>query len=1175
MKSKLEQNIFNRDEIISTLKQELIGPIEINKDKMVGLKINFSGVNNIYYSSNKEHKRKFYYNSENSEEIIQNGNTPITQYSAGIVFPYKQSNIDIEDQDVNTPQAQFIDDHGSIIDQEGIQVIQNRSKDNETTDVSETNDFVMNDKLPSSFAYTFYVATYDDLLSLEFNIRGGTYKPFEVLLLDKEKPNKEGYSTKWWAREKIIFNSRFIDLIQINNHHYKKRFAIESLQIELQLHIRQIEKVSSKGYFVTASVTNHSIDQPIFYKNALFQSSLETNFYNNKSFSPYPTTLSIGSLTSDEEMSNELLYYSNNTYALGHGCSVEWDEEAKRISSTFIPEHEITNITPDIKDENGNELKISMLDLAEKPLDEVQRLLKMITGSYQQWIDKKRLEIANLPIELRDTANNHLNECSYSLSRMDRGIALLEDEKIFKAFQLSNLAMFIQQVSGGEIIEGIVNNGKVSYPTDHTVLTSLKPISELRANYQSGNKGSWRAFQIAFLIMSLPSLPKNNFEERAIADLIWFPTGGGKTEAYLGYAASSILYNRLVNPNDNGTDVIMRYTLRLLTADQFQRSARLICALELIRQSNKDKLGLEEISIGLWVGKSNTPNKVKNALEQLKEWKNTGHKKHEFLITHCPLCRSKMFRYETNSKYKGNHMCEVAGYKSITKRGGNDEFVIHCPNNNCTFSNHLPIYLIDEQLYEKKPTFIIGTVDKFAMLAWAPMAKSLFGLNQDGKRILSPPSLIIQDEMHLISGPLGSTVGIYESLIEELCTDYRFNVVTKPKIICATATVTGYKKQILALFNKAENNVKIFPSPGLSHDDSFFAQTHYIQDKLDGKRTPSKGRKYIGLASNLIGTQQLQVKIYTTLLQKVKELEAPDPYWTLLSFYNSIRELGGSLTLFQTDISNYILQYLSKHYKQGDIRYINNIKELTSRLENREVTDALAELKTSFDNPKSIDICLASNIIEVGVDVERLSLMTILGQPKNTAQYIQVSGRVGRAWYERPGLVLTIYKLNMSRDKSHFEHFKEYHQSLYKHVEATSLTPFSEPSIDRALSGVIIGWLRQFGDSNLANNPHTIKEFSYLFDDIYEKMLQRIINIEDNPRSIEYFKNKFEEIKELLLSGSATLWSQKLNSNDYFYMYTYGTYVPYEYKKFATPVLTSMRNVDASCQGTISNIFNT
>lgn len=1175
MKSKLEQNIFNREEIISALKQELIGPIAINKEKMVGMKIDFNGTNKVYYSSLKDYKKNFYYNSENGEEIIQNGNTPITQYSVGIILPYKQSNVDLEDQDINTPQMQY-DDDNSIINQEGIQEIQNRFKsDKETTDTAETADFAMNDKLPSSFAYTFYVSTYDDLFNLEFAISGGTYKPFKVMLMDQGKPQKEGYSTNWWVREKVIFKSIFTDLNKINIHHYKKRFVKESLQIELQLHIRKIDKVSSEGYFVTVSVTNHSSSQSNFYKNALFQSSLETRFNNNKSFSPYPTTLSIGSLTSEEEMSNELLYYSNNTYALGHGCSVEWNEELKLIKSNFMPEHEITNVTPDIKDENGNELKISMLDLAEKSLKEVQSLLRMITKSYQQWIDKKSLEITSLPNDLRNTAKNHLRDCSYSLERMERGIALLDDKKVFKAFQLSNLAMFIQQVSGGDIIESIVNEGKISYPFNSKVLTTLKPIDELRTDYQSETKGFWRAFQIAFLIMSLPSLPKKNLEDRAIADLIWFPTGGGKTEAYLAFAASAILYNRLNNPAENGTDVIMRYTLRLLTADQFQRSARLICALELVRQSNKDILGPDEISIGLWVGKSNTPNKIKDALEQLKEWKNTGHKKHEFLITHCPLCRSRMSRYETTSKSKGNSIYDIAGYKSVNKRGSDTDFVIHCPNNICTFSNHLPIYLVDEQLYEKKPTFIIGTVDKFAMLAWEPKAKSLFGLNQDGKRILSPPSLIIQDEMHLISGPLGSTVGIYESLVEELCTDYRFNFVVKPKIICATATVTGYKKQILALFNKDEDNVRIFPSPGLSHDDSFFAQTDYVDDKELAKKTPSRGRKYIGLASNLIGTQQLQVKIYTTLLQKVKELENPDPYWTLLSFYNSIRELGGSLTLFQTDISNYVLQYLTKHYKQGELRYINNIKELTSRLENREVTDALAELKTSFDNPKSIDICLASNIIEVGVDVERLSLMTILGQPKNTAQYIQVSGRVGRAWYEKPGLVLTIYKLNMSRDKSHFEHFKEYHQSLYKHVEATSLTPFSEPSIDRALSGVIIGWLRQFGDQNLSNSPSNIKGFTYLFDDIYHKMLNRITNIEDNDSSIEYFKTKFEEIKKLLLSGSSTLWGQKLNSNDYFYMYTYGSYVPYEYKKFATPVLTSMRNVDASCQGNISNIFNT
>lgn len=1173
MTSQIDLNILNREQLISTLKQELIGPIQINKDSMHGLTINHGETLTIFYSSDRNKPRKFYYNNNTGEEIIHNGNTPITQYSSGILFPYKISGVDLEDSDSNSPLAKVDEETEIVKAKSDIEEIQKRSK--EENEMVEESDFIMNDKLPSSMAYTFYVPSLEDLKHLKFQISGGVYKVFEVLLIDEEKPKKSSYSTKWWARETINFECDFTELNLLNKKQLRKNFIKESLQLELQLHIRQVSGVNLQGFFVTASLTNCSTDSPYYYKNALFQSELHTTLSDDRKFSPYPTKVNLGEYTTEEELSNELLYYSNKTYALGHGCSVVWNDKATVISSTFMPEHEITNITPDIHDDNGNELKISMLDLAELPKESVQQLLLKITNSYGKWIDSKYSKIEVLPFELKEVAKKHIDDCSFSLGRMEKGINALNDDKIFQAFQLANLAMFIQQVTGGPIEKAIIENGKIHYSASEEKLMSLKTIPELRKLFESSSKGYWRAFQIAFLLMSLPSIPKKNFAEREIADLIWFPTGGGKTEAYLGYAATTILYNRLINPEDCGTDVLMRYTLRLLTADQFQRSARLICALELIRRNDKKLLGNKEISIGLWVGKSNTPNKIDKALEQLKEWKNTGYKKHEFLINHCPLCRSEMMRYEKTALSRGKKTFEIAGYKEVFKRKSGTEFVMHCPNKDCTFHDTLPIYLVDQQLYTKQPTFIIGTVDKFAMLAWEPEAKALFGLKLDGSRQLAPPSLIIQDELHLISGPLGSTVGIYESLIEELCTDYRFEIKVKPKIICATATVKGYKEQITALFNRKKENIKLFPSPGLSQEDSFFAQTHKIWDKDNKEFIPSKGRKYIGVASNLIGTQQLQVKVYTTILQKVKEFDNPDPYWTLLAFYNSIRELGGSLTLFQTDISNYILQYLNKHHVQGSIRYINNIKELTSRLENREVTNALAELKMPYPNPKSIDICLASNIIEVGVDVERLSLMSILGQPKNTAQYIQVSGRVGRAWYDRPGLVMTLYKLSMSRDKSHFEHFKEYHQSLYKHVEATSLTPFSEPSIERALPGVMIAWLRQFGDKNIGGSPITIQNYIYLFDDMFDKILERLKNIEDNTASKEYFILKFNEIKDLLLSGSATLWSQKLSSNDYFYMYSFGSYVPHKYKIGSTPVLTSMRNVDASCQGTISNIFNT
>lgn len=1180
MTDKLKKNINNRELLIDTLRQELIGPIKVEKENMYGISVDYNSTTSINYSSERNSPRNYYYNGKTGEEIIHNGNTPLMQYSTAIIFPYEKS----EFRELNEEDLEEFSTDNPLVNGDEMGTSENAEKDIEKIarrfepDYEvDTSNYVMNDKTPSSLAFTFYVSEEKKLRDLEFEISGGAYRKFPVMLKDSYNTERKAFKTYWWNREEVRFVVK--DLIPNKNEDtYKEKLIYSSLTFELRAHLRQIDNVDKDGFFITVSLTNISSEKEGVFKNALFQTKVEATYKDNMSFDPYPSLNNKYSEHISEESSNDLLYFSSKNYSIGHGCSVNWDSEGKYIETTYLPEHEITNITPDIKDESGQEIKISMLDLAQGKLPDVQQSLYKITNSYEKWITDCRQDIINYPNYLHKTAIKHLSDCEFSLKRIKNGIKMLKDDKVFTSFQFSNLSMYIQQVTGGEIQKFKQEDGEIFYELDDQTVIKPHSIDEFNNKFGKGRKGYWRAFQIAFLLMSLPSLQKNTddgISEREIADLIWFPTGGGKTEAYLGVAATTILYNRLINSEDCGTEILMRYTLRLLTADQFQRSARLICALELIRKENTSLFGDKEISIGLWVGQSNTPNKNEAAVTQYNNWKNTGEKKEEFLIDHCPLCRSQMGKYEKSGRIKGKKIHDIAGYKIKGRRKGNQELIIHCPNKECYFHEKLPIYLIDEQLYKYRPTFIIGTVDKFAMLAWEPKARGLFGIGNDGERISAPPSLIIQDELHLISGPLGSIVGIYESLIEELCTDYRNNSKIKPKIICATATVKGYTSQIKALFAREESNIKIFPSPGLSHTDSFFAQVHFEEDSQTGKKVPSRGRKYVGIASNLIGIQQLQVKTYTTILQTAMKFEDPDAYWTLLAFYNSIRELGGSLTLFQTDISNYGLQFRNKHHWNEQPRYINSIKELTSRLENKEVTNALNELRIPYGKfSKTIDVCLASNIIEVGVDVERLSLMSIVGQPKNTAQYIQVSGRVGRAWYERPGLVLTLYKTSMSRDKSHFEHFKEYHQNLYKQVEATSVTPFSEPSIERSLAGVVIAWIRQLGPMSLGKTPETINQHTDIFEDIFSKISKRLRFIDSSVKSLHFFEEEFEKIRRLLLGKSSIQWQQNIKSNNFFYMYAYGSYVPSNYKRGSLPVLTSMRNVDASCLGRISNKYN-
>ena len=225
-------------------------------------------------------------------------------------------------------------------------------------------------------------------------------------------------------------------------------------------------------------------------------------------------------------------------------------------------------------------------------------------------------------------------------------------------------------------------------------------------------------------------------------------------------------------------------------------------------------IGSDVFSIGLWLGGDVTPNKRANAITEYKNLVRDPRGKNPFILDRCPWCKAFLGRLDLKNAPKSAN--KVEGYY----KSGNT-VVFKCPDSSCDFKDGLPIYVIDEDIYEKKPTMVIGTVDKFATLAWKPEARSLFGFNFNGERVNSPPGLIIQDELHLISGPLGSMVGLYETIVEELCTDRRFNPPILPKIVSSTATIRQYEKQIKSLY--ARENITLFPPPGLEDGNSFFS----------------------------------------------------------------------------------------------------------------------------------------------------------------------------------------------------------------------------------------------------------------------------------------------------------------------------------------------------------------
>ncbi|WP_234786302.1 helicase-related protein [Mycolicibacterium brumae] len=515
---------------------------------------------------------------------------------------------------------------------------------------------------------------------------------------------------------------------------------------------------------------------------------------------------------------------------------------------------------------------------------------------------------------------------------------------------------------------------------------------------------------------------------------MWFPTGGGKTEAYLGLVAFTILLRRIRDDGASGVAVIMRYTLRLLTIQQFERATMLMCSLERMRISERD-LGHRPFSIGLWVGAGATPNTLVDARKSLDALRGNQelNEKNPVQLTQCPWCGQKL---------------DVSNYE-VLKRP-EERLNIACRNGACDFGGGLPAYVVDEDVYRVRPELVLGTVDKFAQMCWREDVRKLFARDGVGSR----PSLIIQDELHLISGPLGSMVGLYETAIDAACSEVTPEGVVRgrPKIIASTATIRRADHQIKAVFRRRAEQ---FPPPGVNPDESFFAEP--------ASRDQLGTREYVGVMAPGTSHATLLVRVYAALLQSALDLPGGDairdPYWTLLGYFNSLRVLGSASLQVQDDVRDRLRVVAGRN--EVSPREIRPPEELTSRVPSAEIPARLKGLEDDVASGRAMDVVLATNMISVGVDIDRLGLMAVMGQPQSSAEYIQATSRVGR---KHPGLVVTIFNSARSRDRSHYENFVPFHQALYRAVEATSATPFAARARDRALHGVLVALTRVLVD---------------------------------------------------------------------------------------------------------------
>lgn len=964
---------------------------------------------------------------------------PQFAYLVGILAPKNEDNESVsDDQEIDTD---YDYDSGNFTAEE--------DDDNEPITVPRFTP-------PSSIGISFYVK--NELPSLQIEISWGDYNK---TIVPKENADGKTINIESYSRTPM---KETITVNLLDFQRTKEYSLISDSNVSVH-----ISKITLKHGFslVTAYVINKRRNSENPLESLMFQVQIMASSTDDSA--PF-----IAEHICREVLApDEFFFKQRPILGRGRGCAAVWgkvnDGKTEFVKSAFIPEYEFPGVSASLDGFDDFYFSMRSLSIKTKKNEIVERL-NVLANSYEQWIQEKLLNNSKMSdSDFADKIGREvIKKCNDSLERIREGIELLvNDETSFEAFCFMNRCMILQR-----------NISNYAKKHGAGIECNFKNFVDPR---NPNNNFGWRPFQIAFILMNLSSVVNPHHKDRNIVDLLYFPTGGGKTEAYLGLIAFVIANRRLrIGENeqfnyDGGVTAILRYTLRLLTTQQRDRITKMVIAAEMIRRKEYPKYGNEPISIGFWVGSKVTPNSFDDLKEkpgnhvEVTSQKNLIYKQ---LLT-CPFCGKPLtkedFYIDPDQKsvkvYCGDATCIFYKYKP------QDKFSI-------------PVYLVDEEIYAKCPTIVLSTVDKFARLPWEVKTNSIFGridreCSRDGyvamgdahskhrktnqlpaSTLLStkpflPPELIIQDELHLITGPLGTVYGAYETIIEDMCTYTINGHKIYPKYVVSTATIKNASEQTMCLYGR--NQTSQFPPNGFEIGDSFFIKEIPVNE--------NPFRKYVGICAAGQSVKTALLRIYAIILQTTYDLSLNDdfkdfidPYYTLVGYYNSIRELGGAVRLLQDDIPKRINR-IAKKYKMSKVRHLNRSAnvEITSRMSSFKIPEQLRKLETRCDDKGCLDTAIATNMIAVGMDVDRLGLMVVTGQPKQNSEYIQATSRIGRSF---PGLVITLYNPYRPRDLSHYENFTGYHSQLYRFVEGTTATPFAARARDRVLHAIIISAIR-------------------------------------------------------------------------------------------------------------------
>ncbi|MFD4597887.1 helicase-related protein [Streptomyces sp. NPDC058464] len=923
---------------------------------------------------------------------------PIDRYLTGVLYPRAADRAAKEQQNDDAGEQQGLDATPLLA----------REDAEESGTAQEVG--ASGDRRPSSMGLTFAVPAISG--SIVVSARAAVYEPTDADGKRVPARRAEARTTadqrERWRRKELVLPDQTID---VNRPDPRMRIEL-SPEAALHVNVRRLDQANGTVTITVTLINTQKVGEwDLQDAFSLFQCGLTIRAADGSTaFVERPAPAA----DHDPEIAtSRLLHRHAPTFAVGHGCAAEWDwtpspigvtesevPAVREVRTQFVPTVEVllTDSNPEI-----DSSALSMLGLAERSDAEVLAALEGLATGYEHWIDRKSAEANALTDGPHGKpAREQVRACREALDRIREGVELLRTKPdLMRAFRLANHAMADQRARSAWVKGG-------------------------RAGAPDPAAGRWRPFQIAFVLLCLAGIDDPDHRDRKISDLLWFPTGGGKTEAYLGLIAFTSFLRRIRKGADGGgVTVLMRYTLRLLTLQQFERAAILLCAMEHMRRRTPE-LGHEEFSVGMWVGRSATPNTLAVAGLKLDELRRSLDKRlateNPVQLHACPWCGTRLDarNYEVDEDAKRMH--------------------VRCPGAGCDFADGLPVHLIDEAVYDARPTLVIATVDKFASMPWRPATSALFNRDDAPEGGTPPPELIVQDELHLISGPLGTLTGLYETAVDALA--------DRPKVIASTATIRRAADQGRHLFAR---EVRQFPPAGLDARDSWFA--------VETPREEKASRRYVGLLAPGTSQSTLLIRTYATLLHRASqartEEEVRDAYWSLVGYFNSLRVLSAAELQVHDDVVAY-LELLAE--REGvKVRSVANYSELTSRIDASEIPTRLKGIEKRLPDDDTVDVLLATNMIAVGVDVDRLGLMAVMGQPQTTAEYIQATSRVGRA---HPGLVAVMLNSTRSRDRSHYESFQHFHSALYREVESTSVTPFSARARDRGLHAVIVALAR-------------------------------------------------------------------------------------------------------------------